>query len=69
MLILRIHITKENWAFCIKDILTTHGLMNIWINQFDIDIPFVIIKQRIIDTFVQKWYTDINNSSCLQTDF
>jgi hypothetical protein len=47
--------------------LTNHGLAYVWINQFDIDFSFVIIRQRIIDPFLQIWYTDINNSSRLQT--
>ena len=31
------------------------------------EIPFYTIKQRIFDMYLQKWYSDINNSSHLQT--
>jgi hypothetical protein len=39
----------------------------IWDNQFDINIPYDTIKQRLIDTFLQCWYASINNSPRLQT--
>ena len=29
--------------------------------------PFAAIKQRIYDMYLQKWYSDINNSSRLQS--
>lgn len=57
----------KNWAFYIKNILRTHALAYLWINQLYINMSFVVIKQRIIDTFLQKGYADINNSSRLQT--
>ena len=31
------------------------------------EIPFYTIKQRIFDMYLQKWYSDINNSSRMQT--
>lgn len=31
----------------------------------NIDIPFPIIKQRTLDSYLQNWYSSINNSSCL----
>ena len=55
-----------NWAFQIKNILDSLGLSNIWIHQTGIDIPFNLIKQRIIDTYKQSWYSTINNSKRLQ---
>lgn len=57
----------KNWASQIKTILQQHGLEYVWQQQFDIDIPFCTIKQRIVDIYLQKWYADINNSTRLQT--
>ena len=56
----------KNWAFQIKDILQRHGLANIWIGQFDREIHFNTIKQRILDMYFQSWYAEIDNSSQLQ---
>ena len=58
------------WAFQIKNILDALTFSNIWIYQNDIDIPFNLIKQRLIpfnlikqrllDTYKQSWYSTIN---------
>lgn len=56
----------KNWATQIKTILQQHGFEYIWQQQFEIDIPFHIIKQRIFDVYLQIWYSDINNSSRLK---
>ena len=55
-----------NWASQIKNILDSLGLSNIWINQHNADIPFNLIKQRILDTYKQSWYSSINNSNRLE---
>ena len=55
----------KNWASQIKDMLQQHGLGYVWQQQFEIEIPFLTIKQRIIDNYLQNWYADINNSSRL----
>lgn len=57
----------KNWASYVKDILSSNGFRYVWDNQFDIEIPINSIKQRLLDTYMQKWYTEINNSSRLQT--
>jgi hypothetical protein len=57
----------RNWALNIKNILNNLGLSYIWENQFDIYIPFDTIKQRILDNYLQSWYSEINNSSRLKT--
>ena len=57
----------SNWAFQIKNILDDLGFSNIWIQQNDIDIPFNLIKQRLLDTYKQSWYSTINNSNRLET--
>lgn len=51
----------------IKNILNNLGLSYIWDNQFDIFIPFDMIKQRIIDNYLQSWYSEVNNSSRLKS--
>ena len=56
----------KNWAWQIKSILEQHGLGYVWYSQTESQIPFSIIKQRIMDTYKQKWYTEINNSSRLE---
>lgn len=57
----------SNWAFQIKSILESIGLAFIWYNQLEMDIPFSLIKQRIMDMYYQSWYSDINNSNGLIT--
>ena len=57
----------KNWAYQIKSILQQHGLEYIWNQQAEIVIPLNIIKQRIIDMYCQKWYSDINNSNRLKS--
>ena len=51
-----------NWAFQIKSILESHGLGYIWQSQNIDTVPFAFIKQRIMDTYYQRWYAEINNS-------
>lgn len=57
----------RNWAFQIKSLLQQHGLEYVWIHQNEIDIPFNLIKQRILDIYKQSWYSAINNSSRLSS--
>lgn len=57
----------SNWAFQIKSIFESIGLAIIWYNQLEMDIPFSLIKQRIMDMYYQSWYSDINNSNRLRT--
>ena len=47
--------------------LQQHGLEFIWNQQFEIEIPFNIIKQRIFDIYYQRWYSEINNSNRLMS--
>ena len=57
---------NKNWAYNIKTLLQEHGLYDIWLNQFNHDVPFLLIKQRILDMYYQKWHSDINNSPKLK---
>lgn len=64
---LNLNYNGQNWAFQIKSILQHHGFEYVWNNQFDIEIPYQLIKQRVFDNYFQKWYCNINNSSRLQS--
>lgn len=63
---LNINYNGQNWATQIKNILQCHGFDYVWRQQFDINIPFALIRQRILDTYKQIWYSEINNSNRLQ---
>ena len=54
-----------NWASQIKSILCGIGLNYIWIQQAEIEIPFNVIKTKILDIYKQTWFTEINNSNRL----
>ena len=56
-----------NRAWHIKQVLDLCGLSNIWTNQVLIDIPFEVIKLRILNQFKQSWYAQIMNSNRLLT--
>ena len=62
-----INYNGQNWASQIKLILQRHGFEYVWRDQATIDIPFQSIRQRILDTYKQTWYSEINNSSRLRT--
>ena len=64
---LNINYNGQKWATQIKTILQRHGFDYVWREQADIIIPFQLIRQRILDTYKQTWYSEINNSSRLQT--
>ena len=57
----------KNWAGFLKVELENLGFADIWQNQFLIDIPFEIIKLRLIDNYKQSWFSSICNSSRLET--
>ena len=57
----------NNWAFYVKQTLEKIGMRNIWDNQFNMDIQFKPIKERIMDIFKLNWHSSINNSSRLST--
>ena len=59
----QLHYNGNNWAYQIKNMLQQHGLGYVWEEQSVTEIPFLAVKQRIIDNYLQKWYAEINNSS------
>ena len=54
-----------NWAFQVKSLLDSLGLSYLWLEQTELDMPYVLIKQRILDLYYQSWYANINNSNRL----
>ena len=54
-----------NWAYQIKFILDDIGLLYVWLQQAEIDVPLSLIKQRSFDSYYQSWYSNINNSNRL----
>ena len=64
---LNIKYNGQNWALQIKLILQEHGFEYVWRQQAELVIPFHSIRQRIIDTYQQSWYSEINNSSRLRS--
>lgn len=59
--------SRKNWAFQIKSIHDSHEFSYIWEYQFEIDIPFDEIKNRMFDTYKQTLFGEINNSGGLQS--
>ena len=57
----------QNWASQIKSILQQYGFEYVWQQQSSIDSPLHSIRQRIIDVYQQSWYSEINNSSRLES--
>ena len=57
----------DKWASQIKSILQQYGFEYVWNNQFNIEVPFSDIRQKNFDIYLQKWYSDINNSNRLQS--
>ena len=55
----------SNWAHNVKKLLFSLGLNDIWINQDTVVPNFNIIKQRIIDQYLQKWSSSMKDSTRL----
>ena len=56
---------NSKWLECIKSILNETGLAYVWESQSVLnktDIKYYI-KQNLKDQFIQKWFSDIDNSS------
>ena len=62
---LNIPYSGKNWAYQIKTLLNELGLTYIWNHQDDWNVNINTIKQRLIDTYKQTWYSNINNLSKL----
>ena len=64
---LNITYSGKNWAYQIKTLLNEVGLTYIWNHQDDWNVNINTIKQRLIDTYKQTLYSNINNSGKLST--
>ena len=64
---------KGNWAYQIKSTLEQLGLTFVWTEQETLTEKseqtyiYNLIKQRLFDHYKQYWYSEINNSSRLNT--
>ena len=56
---------KKNWASLVKNVLSSLGFYEAWLHQgFGDDSLFINqVKQRLRDTFVQNWQSDLNLST------
>ena len=54
-----------SWAKSVMYLLQSLGFNEVWINQGvgDVDIFLNLVKQRLTDTFIQNWYTELRNST------
>ena len=59
----------KNWAYKVKVILNEYGFADVWNfpGQFEVKSFVPVFKQRIIDCFKQKWFTDIAANNVLNT--
>ena len=60
---------KINWLTKIKSLLQENGFLYVWehpnaINQEQFIVSF---KQRLIDSYIQTWFTNISSSTVLST--
>ena len=58
---------KANWLSRVKSLLEENGFLYIWENPERVNLDhFVgIFKQRLKDSFLQKWYSDLSTSTVL----
>ena len=56
---------SNSWILCIKKVLDLCGFSNIWSEQNYVNHKWIsaVVKQRLQDQFIQKWFSDINGSS------
>ena len=56
---------RKTWAGCIRELLYMYGFGYVWIaHDVGNEAYFLnLFKQRIIDSSLQKWHSDINSSS------
>ena len=56
---------KQNWASCVRDLLSRLGFLEVWEAQGvgNIKAFLNIFKQRIKDVFTQEWHSRLENST------
>ena len=56
----------SSWAFQIKSFFRQHWIKQyLDSQQFEIDIPFNLIKLKMLDIYKQTWYSSLNSSNRL----
>ena len=57
--------SKQNWASCVKDLLSRLGFLEVWEAQGvgNVNAFMNIFKQRIKDVFTQQWHAKLENST------
>ena len=57
--------SKQNWASCVKDLLSRLGFLEVWEAQGvgNANAFMNIFKQRIKDVFTQQWHARLENST------
>ena len=67
---------KVNWAYLVKDLLSTMGFYEVWLGQGvgNVGVFLKLFKQRLNDNFIQNWNDRLNNSNrasfyCTIADF
>ena len=57
----------KNWAGQVKTLLDMYVLFHIWLTQHVINLEnfHIVLKQRVIDEFIQNWHEHIDNSESL----
>ena len=60
---------KTNWLTKIKSLLQENGFLYVWEhpNAINQDQFIVSFKQRLIDSYIQTWFTNISSSTVLST--
>jgi hypothetical protein len=56
-----------NWAFQVKSLLSSLGMLDVWVDQDRIQPSFHAIRLRMHDQYKQKWVTDVNSASKLDS--
>ena len=60
---LKLQPSKQNWASCVKDLLSRLGFLEVWKAQGvgNVNVLMNIFKQRIKDVFTQQWHARLEN--------
>lgn len=57
----------KTWLSNVKHLIDTAGFSDVWLNHCCKDLSkfYLVYKQRLLDQFLQSWYTSVNNSPSL----
>ena len=55
----------KSWAYMVKHLLQALGFNHVWMYQGvgDVDVFMFSVKQRITDIFIQKWISELSDST------